>query len=242
MESNFKKALPKFLAHEGGFVNHPSDPGGATNMGVTIANYRRYVKRGGTVADLKNITREEVGKVFKKHYWDKVRGDDLPSGVDYCVADFAINSGPSRAAKYLQWAVGVTQDGVIGPKTLAAVNKADPRKVIDFVCDQRLAFMKRIKGGKLWDVFGTGWSRRVADVRLVSRMWIEETGAPQDAFPTRPAPVPPQKPVERPQPVPAPEPAPEPPSAPRGKSGRNTVIGGIIAVALAALAGWLGWG
>lgn len=205
MLENFNRALPKFLAHEGGFVNHPNDPGGATNMGVTIANFRRYVKRGGTVDDLKNITKEQVATVFKRHYWDKVRGDDLPSGVDYCVADFAINSGPSRAAKYLQWAVGVTQDGVIGPKTLAAVNKADARAIIKFVCDERLAFMKRIKnrktGKRLWDTFGKGWQRRVDEVRLTSRMWVNDA---------------PQKPVESPRPVPKPEPAVTPPSASGG--------------------------
>lgn len=227
MESNFKKALPKFLAHEGGFVNHPSDPGGATNMGVTIANYRRYVKRGGTVADLKNITKEQVATVFKRHYWDKVKADDLPSGVDYCVADFAINSGPSRAAKYLQKAVGAAQDGVIGPKTLAAVSDADPRKVINTVCDERLAFMKRIKGGQLWKTFGKGWSRRVSDVRLVSCMWVNET-----------APTQPQEPQGAPQPVPAPKPAPEHPSESGGKSGRNVAIGGAIVVIGAAIANW----
>lgn len=226
MRENFKRAMPKFLAHEGGYVNHPNDPGGATNMGVTIANYRRYVKRNGTVSDLKNITKEEVATVFKRHYWDKVKGDDLPSGVDYCVADFAINSGPSRAAKYLQKAVGVAQDGVIGPKTLAAVNKADPRKVINTICDERLAFMKRIKGGSLWKTFGKGWQRRVDEVRLTSRMWVNDA---------------PQEPQEAPRPIPKPEPAPTPPSASRGKSGRNTAIGGVIAVLLMGLAGFWEW-
>lgn len=178
MDRNFQKALPKFLAHEGGFVNHPNDPGGATNKGVTIANFRRYVKRNGTVADLKAITDEQVAKVFKKHYWDKVKADDLPSGVDYTVADYAINSGPSRGAKSLQMALGVTVDGAIGPITLAAASKADPVVLINRICDERLAFMKRIRGGSLWKTFGKGWSRRVAEVRGTSLSWASQK--PQD--------------------------------------------------------------
>src|SRR5690554_5603848 len=115
MEANFREALPLVLKHEGGFVNHPSDPGGATNKGITIENYRRYVKKNGTVADLKAITDEEVAKVYKLFYWDAVKGDDLPGGVDYAVFDFAVNGGPGRAIKFLQRIAGVTQDGAIGP-------------------------------------------------------------------------------------------------------------------------------
>ena len=99
MQSNFARALANVLVHEGGFVNHPKDPGGATNKGITIATFRKWVKRDGTIDDLKNISAADVAKVYRKHYWDKVRGDDLPSGVDYAVFDYAVNSGPGRAAK-----------------------------------------------------------------------------------------------------------------------------------------------
>lgn len=245
MESNFQKALPKFLSHEGGYVNHPSDPGGATNMGVTIANYRKYVKPGGTVADLKRITKAEVATVFKRHYWDKVKADDLPSGVDYCVADFAINSGPSRAAKYLQKAVGVAQDGVIGPQTMEAVRGANSRVVINRICDERLAFMKRIKGGSLWKTFGKGWSRRVADVRAVSLEWAA-TYDPANDVPNEPDkpwiddPWSTQKPVEARKPVSVPKDAPNPPSASGGKSEAKSV-NPLVAAAVAifgAIAIW----
>src|SRR5690606_8907906 len=116
---NFQQALEKVLKHEGGFVNHPADPGGATNKGITIKVYQQF-KKGATVADLKKITDAEVSAIYRKNYWDAVKADQLPSGLDYAVFDFAVNSGPSRAAKCLQETLGVTVDGKIGPRTLAA--------------------------------------------------------------------------------------------------------------------------
>lgn len=167
MDRNFQRALPFVLKHEGGFVNHPRDPGGATNKGVTIATFRAYVKPGGTVEDLKNITDEQVATVYYRHYWAAVNAPGLPSGIDYAVFDFAVNSGPSRAAKYLQAILGVEQDGRIGPKTIAAAQARDARAVINGLCDARLAFLKRItsNGKRMWDTFGRGWDRRVSEVR-----------------------------------------------------------------------------
>jgi lysozyme family protein len=190
---NSSKAIPKILEHEGGFVNHPSDPGGATNKGITLATFRRYIKPNGTVADLKALTTAQAVAVYKRQYWDAVSADLLPSGVDYAVADFAVNSGPSRAAKYLQAVVGATQDGQIGPATIAATKTMPPREVIERLCDDRLAFMKRIQGGKLWQTFGRGWQRRVDDVRAVSLSWAAQ--APVDhVSPPTPA-TPPQRSV-----------------------------------------------
>ncbi|MEO9537261.1 MAG: glycoside hydrolase family 108 protein [Parasphingorhabdus sp.] len=188
---NSSKAIPKILEHEGGYVNHPSDPGGATNKGITLATFRRYIKPNGTVADLKALTTAQAVAVYKRQYWDAVSADLLPSGVDYAVADFAVNSGPSRAAKYLQAVVGVTQDGQIGPATIAATKAMPPRVVIERLCDDRLAFMKRIQGGKLWQTFGRGWQRRVDDVRAVSLSWAAQAPVDHVAPPT-PA-TPPQR-------------------------------------------------
>jgi len=176
--NNADAAIRKILVHEGGYVNHPSDPGGATNKGITLATFRRYIKPSGTIADLKALTTEQAVVVYKRQYWDAVMADSLPAGVDYAVADFAVNSGPSRAAKYLQAVVGAAQDGKIGPATLAAVNAADPVAVINKLCDNRLAFMKRIQGGKLWVTFGRGWQRRVDEVRSVSLQWAGKASAP----------------------------------------------------------------
>ena len=125
MEANFQRALALVLKHEGGFADHPSDPGGATNKGITLKTFRQYVKHNGTVADLKRITDAQVATVYKLHYWNKVKGDDLPAGVDYAVFDFAVNSGPKRAAEYLQSLLLVKVDGIIGPQTIAAAKRAD---------------------------------------------------------------------------------------------------------------------
>jgi lysozyme family protein len=164
----FEICIPRILKHEGGFVDHPRDPGGATNKGITIATFRRYIKPNATVADLKAMTQEQAVTIYKRHYWDAVSADQLPVGLDYAVADFAVNSGPGRAAQYLQRIVGVEADGRIGPATLAAVRRRSPVELIGLICHERLAFMRRIRGkdGKLlWDSFGRGWQRRVDDVR-----------------------------------------------------------------------------
>jgi lysozyme family protein len=162
MDRNFSRALKLVLAHEGGYVNHPSDPGGATNKGITIGTFRAYVKPSGTVEDLKRITDEQVATVYRRHYWDAVLGAELPDGVDYAVFDFAVNSGVSRAAKYLQAVVGVGQDGVIGPATVKAARGIMHAKIIHDLCDKRMAFLK---GLRTWGTFGKGWTNRVTGVR-----------------------------------------------------------------------------
>ena len=162
MDRNFKRALALVLKHEGGFVDHPKDPGGATNKGVTIGTFRAYVKPNGTVADLKKITDAQVATVYRRHYWDAVAGAELPDGVDYAVFDFAVNSGPARAAKTLQKVVGSPQDGKVGPATLKATRTLMPATVIHELCDDRMVFLRRLK---TWATFGKGWTRRVTEVR-----------------------------------------------------------------------------
>lgn len=162
MDRNFARALSLVLKWEGGYSNHPEDTGGPTNKGITLATFRRYVNRKATVDDLKRLTTEQAGKVYRKQYWDAVKGDDLPDGIDYATFDFAVNSGPARARKYLQAAAGVAQDGVIGPVTLAAVRGMDPETLIEGLCASRMAFLKRIKS---WPTFGGGWTNRVNDVQ-----------------------------------------------------------------------------
>ncbi len=146
-------------------MNHPRDPGGATNKGITLATFRRYVKKGGTVSDLRNITDEQVAKVYRKHYWDAVSGDDLPAGLDYAMFDFGVNSGPSRAIKFLQWALAVPQDGKLGPVTMAAVAKDHTGPLIEVLCDRRLAWLK---GLGTWPTFGNGWTNRVVGVKSLA--------------------------------------------------------------------------
>lgn len=176
MERNFKRALSLVLKHEGGWSDHPDDPGGATMKGVTLANFRKYVKPGATKADLRNITDEQLATVYRRFYWDAVAGSELPDGVDFAVFDFAVNSGPSRAAKYLQSVVGAPQDGRIGPATLSAVRARMIATIIHDLCDKRMTFLK---GLKTWKTFGKGWSRRVTDVRSESL----KMAAPQSTTP-----------------------------------------------------------
>ena len=162
MNSNFKAALAHVLSSEGGFVNHPKDPGGMTNLGCTKNTWEEYVGHQVSENDMKNLTPELVSPLYKRKYWDKVAGDDLPSGLDYAVFDAAINSGPGRAAKWLQEVVGVTADGAIGKGTLAAVASMDTQKLIAQYNDKRLQFLE---GLPTFATFGKGWSRRVSEVQ-----------------------------------------------------------------------------
>lgn len=159
--------IPRILKHEGGFVDHPKDPGGATNRGVTIGTLKRLgidVDSDGDsdIYDLRNLRESDAVRVFKLFYADKVQADFLPVGLDYAMTDFAVNSGPSRAAKHLQRILGVEQDGDIGPKTVAKVAECDPAAMIASLSDSRLRFLRALD---TWPTFGKGWQRRVDDVR-----------------------------------------------------------------------------
>jgi lysozyme family protein len=159
--------IPRILKHEGGFVNHPRDPGGATNRGVTIGTLKRLgidVDGDGDsdLADLRNLRESDAVRVFKLFYADKVQADLLPIGLDYAMTDFAVNSGPSRAAQHLQRILGVEADGDIGPKTLAKIATCDAKALITSLCDSRLRFLR---GLETWRDFGRGWQSRVDAVR-----------------------------------------------------------------------------
>ncbi len=167
MKNNFDHALSHTLAHEGGWSDHPKDPGGATNMGVTIGTLKRLridVDGDGDsdIADLRKLRRADVAKVYRVFYWDAVRADLLPAGVDLAVFDFAVNSGPAQAVKVLQRIVGAVPDGDLGPKTLAALAKADAEMVVVALSDRRLRFLRSLK---TWATFGKGWARRVEEIR-----------------------------------------------------------------------------
>jgi len=163
MQKNFDEALEAVLIHEGGYVNHPKDPGGATNMGITHRTYAAWLRVNNLPQkNVRDITLDEVKAIYREQYWDAVAGDRLPSGVDYAVFDFAVNSGPSRAVKFLQRVVGTTEDGILGQQTLAAVQGVAPRQIVAELCDARLAWLKRLSH---WSTFGRGWERRVSEVR-----------------------------------------------------------------------------
>ena len=165
MTGNFENVLTRVLKDEGGFVNDPRDPGGMTNLGVTTRVWEGFVGHPVDEAAMRALTPEMVAPLYRQNYWNKVQGDALPAGVDYVVMDYAVNSGPARAARALQQACGANPDGSIGPVTLAAVNNTNPRTLVASICDERLTFLESLS---TFAAFGRGWSARVARVKAVS--------------------------------------------------------------------------
>lgn len=158
-KENYAFILKQILKYEGGKVDHPADPGGRTAYGITQETYNAWLKKQNLPPnDVFNISQDAVAAIYRQEYWDKIRGDDLPSGIDMAVMDYAVNSGVSRAAKSLQSVVGVAQDGQIGPATIQATKAY----VAMAVTNNRLAFMKSLS---IWPTFGKGWSARITDVK-----------------------------------------------------------------------------
>lgn len=177
---NFAACMAEIFAHEGGYVDHPRDPGGATNMGITIGTLRDWRGAPVTKEDVRSLTKSEAKRIYRDRYWNDVRGDDLPAGVDLVTFDPAVNSGVKRGVRWLQRAVGIKADGKAGPKTVKAANAAEPVDAIKRACELRMGFLR---GLRTWDTFGRGWSRRVARVEAVAvRMAFEAS-----ALPARPA-------------------------------------------------------
>lgn len=162
MQNNFLQCLAFVLKSEGGYVNHPADPGGRTNLGVTQKVWEEWVGHPVTEADMRALSPNDVAPMYKAKYWDLVKGDMLPSGVDYAVFDVAVNSGVGRAAKLLQRAAGVAPDGAIGPATLAAVAECDPKELTFSICRARQSFLESLP---TFATFGKGWTRRVSEVQ-----------------------------------------------------------------------------
>jgi len=159
----FEATIQKWiLASEGGYVDHREDPGGATNMGITQERLSLWRGRKVTKQEVRNLTREEALQIYKAHYWDAVRGDELPLGLDYAVFDYAVNSGPAKAVKDLQRELGFSGknvDGIMGPMTLAAVHAVkDIPDLILRLCERRWQFVQSLKHFK---TFGKGWRRRI---------------------------------------------------------------------------------
>lgn len=163
---NFSVSLAEMLEHEGGWVNHPDDPGGATFRGVTKKAWEAYVGRKVSDDELKRLTFPQIAEFYKKKYWDAARCDELPDGVDFLVFDIAVNSGPYRAAIILQTAINelsraaIVKDGKIGQKTALAASKVDPFRMIDRIAFRRLTFYSSLR---TYEVFKNGWRRRAVE-------------------------------------------------------------------------------
>ena len=175
---NFAAALKRVLVFEGGKVDHPRDPGGRTNQGVIQRVYDGYrARKGWPKRDVYLMEAAERDEIYRAQYWDAVRGDDLPAGVDYVVFDGAVNSGPAQSVKWLQRALGgVKIDGELGEATLAAVTAhPDHDALIAAICARRLAFLKALR---TWSTFGKGWSARVSGVRQIGQAWASGSVGP----------------------------------------------------------------
>ena len=163
MLSNWPNAFALMLKSEGGFVNHPSDPGGMTNLGVTKATWENWIGHASDEAEMRALTPEQVEPLYKQRYWDAVRGDDLPVGLDYLMFDFGVNAGPGRAIRVLQIAVGVNPDGGFGSATFAAVQAINPVELIEKFSQAKEDFYRSLAQ---FPTFGKGWLNRVADVKV----------------------------------------------------------------------------
>ena len=152
MTTWFDQCFDKLISHEGGYVNHPTDPGGETNYGIS--------KRAYPSLDIKALTLADAKAIYKRDYWDRAQCDQLPSQLSYLVFDAAVNSGIGQSIRFLQRAVGVADDGSIGPITLSAAKRMDTESLCARFLGQRLEFMTRLT---TFDVFGKGWARRIAD-------------------------------------------------------------------------------
>lgn len=150
--SNFPAFVERVLSHEGGYVNDPRDPGGETKFGIAKRSYPQL--------DIKNLTRQHAIEIYRRDFWHRVRGDDLPRAVAFQALDAAVNHGMGNAVRWLQRAAGVADDGVIGPVTMAAINRADAADLVLLFNAERLDFYARLR---TFDTFGRGWARRVSE-------------------------------------------------------------------------------
>ncbi|MEV8465287.1 glycosyl hydrolase 108 family protein [Fluviibacterium sp. DFM31] len=161
----FGKCLEIIFMHEGGYSDHPKDPGGATNMGITHKTLAAWRGQPVTRDDVRNLTREEAGEIYRANYWNALSCDSLPAGVDLVAFDFGVNAGVRRSAKLLQKLVHVEQDGQIGPITVGAAQTLEPEHIINAFSDGR---MEHYRSLDTWETFKKGWTRRTTETRATA--------------------------------------------------------------------------
>lgn len=175
MERNFPQALAHTLQFEGGWANNPNAPGGATMKGITQRTYNQYLGRQASQDELRNISDAEVAAIYRKLYWDECFGDALADGLDFAMFDTAVNTGPREASRLLQRVVGAPVDGVLGPKSMAAVNDYIAAqglpKLIDAYTDARQAYYRLLP---TYVHFGEGWRKRADEVASLAKNICQE--------------------------------------------------------------------
>lgn len=159
----YNKALAYVLRWEGGFTNHPRDPGGPTKYGITIHDVRLYVKRNATINDVRNLSLATAKHIYRTKYWNKVNGDELPAGLDYALFDYGVNSGIGRSNRIIRRLVGLPTNSLAIDKTVIdAINKRNTEKLINALLNEREAFLRCLR---TFPTFGRGWMRRTRGVR-----------------------------------------------------------------------------
>jgi lysozyme family protein len=173
MRSNYDKCFELVIKSEGGFTNDQRDKGnhlpdgreGCTMLGCTQANWENYIGKKVTQEEMKQLRPDDVKPLYKRDYFDAVKGDELPIGVDYAAFDFAINAGPNASRKLIQTALGVTADGVFGPATLNAIQKVDGEELLKKFTEAKIKFYQNLSN---FNVYGVGWLKRCGDVQLIA--------------------------------------------------------------------------
>jgi len=173
--ANYDACIGKVLEYEGGYQADPNDKGNYTGCAVG-AGTLKGTNRGISACsypneDIKGMTEARAKEIYRSDFWDPIQGDELPAGPDLCTFDGSVNSGRSRGVQWLQHAVGVDADGIVGPVTIEAARDADDHTTIDRICDDRMAFLRSLS---TWDLYGKGWTARVEDVRAEAHHMVED--------------------------------------------------------------------
>src|SRR6185437_4696234 len=176
MKSTYEICLPLLLAHEGGYTNDARDPGGPTNFGITVFDYRKYIKPDATAADVRAMSIEQAKRIYRARYWDVQRCDELPPGVDYAVFDYGVNSGIGRSGKVLRRLLEVSENSdAMEDAVIAAARASDAAILVKAICGERLQFLRSLK---TWPVFGAGWARRVKEVQSAALAMAMQAAKP----------------------------------------------------------------
>lgn len=169
----FNKCYIKTLEFEGGKDDDPVDPGGRTAYGIIQKEYDKWRRKNNLPKqDVWKISETEKQTIYWENYWVLLKCEELPNGIDFVMYDFGVNSGVNRAVKFAQKALHLKVDGILGPNTLAALQKSDPLTFIDLLDNMRLSYLQNLG---IWWRFGKGWSRRVKEGREYAKQLVQDS-------------------------------------------------------------------
>jgi lysozyme family protein len=155
--NDFKECLDLVLKSEGGYINHSSDPGGRTNLGVTQRVWEEYTGHEADEKIMRGLTPEKVAPLYEQRYWRPCYGEILPKGLDFLCFSFGVNAGSGRAVKLLQQSLGLVSDGIIGPRVMQKLRESNIADVIKGFSESRREYYKSLK---TFPIFGKGWIAR----------------------------------------------------------------------------------